>query len=220
MDNPVRHCAFICAISLIASVAYAGDPPLRSIMLGYTQVYEVDSYWGGMEYTTRADSVWRPSPTGALRRSLILPGWGQIYNKQYIKAPIVVGVLGGLIGATIHGHNRARLFRHAAIYDDCLNENANVPPDACTDFERYESAFYRADALTAGPLNAQSARILRDQFRRQRDLMGLITILVYGLQALDAYVAAELADFDLGEDLYLQLAPDPHGAQVRLRWQF
>lgn len=210
----------LSAIIFAASVSYANDPPLRSIILGHTQGYDVELYWLDVEYVSNADSVWIPSPIGALRRSLILPGWGQLYNKQYIKVPIVVGVLGGLIGATVHGHNRARLFRHAAIYHDCLNENTGVPPDVCIDFEQYEAAFHRADALTAGPLTADSARILRDQFRRQRDLMGLISLLVYGLQALDAYVAAELADFDLGEDLYLQLTPDPYGAQVRLRWQF
>ena len=189
-------------------------------MLGYNLTGDNHAFPSDAIFISQPDSAWLPSPSGALRRSLILPGWGQIYNKQYIKAPIVVAALAGLIGVTVHGHNRARLFRHAAIYDDCLNETPGVPPDACANFERYESDFYRADALTAGPLTAQSARVLRDQFRRQRDLMGLITILVYGLQALDAYVAAELADFDIGEDLYLRMSPDPHGAQIRILWQF
>jgi hypothetical protein len=28
----------------------------------------------------------KPWPTGALLRSLVIPGWGQVYNKKYIKA--------------------------------------------------------------------------------------------------------------------------------------
>ncbi|RYY68409.1 MAG: hypothetical protein EOO13_12410, partial [Chitinophagaceae bacterium] len=38
------------------------------------------------------DSTYNPNV--AVRRSLILPGWGQITNKKYWKAPIVWGALG------------------------------------------------------------------------------------------------------------------------------
>jgi hypothetical protein len=32
------------------------------------------------------------SPTGALLRSLVIPGWGQLYNEQYLKAAIAFGI--------------------------------------------------------------------------------------------------------------------------------
>ena len=32
----------------------------------------------------------RRSPKGALLRSLAVPGWGQFYNGQYIKGPVVI----------------------------------------------------------------------------------------------------------------------------------
>lgn len=34
----------------------------------------------------------RPWPTGALLRSVIVPGWGQFYNRKYIKAAIYGGL--------------------------------------------------------------------------------------------------------------------------------
>lgn len=35
--------------------------------------------------------VMNKSPWGALLRSAVIPGWGQIYNESYIKAPIIWG---------------------------------------------------------------------------------------------------------------------------------
>lgn len=161
-----------------------------------------------------------PSPRGALVRSLAVPGWGQIYNGQYLKAPIVVGVLATLVGASVYSHGRADLFRRAAIYHDCTNQPGSVPGDFCEQAPAYEPDFLRADALTAGPLTGTSARTLRDGFRRQRDLFVLFSVLAYGLQALDAYVAAELADFDTGEDLVFAPGALPSGPSIQLRWRF
>lgn len=171
---------------------------------------------------TRAplDTVRLPSPRGALLRSLAIPGWGQIYNRQPIKVPFIVAGLGTLVGVTVHSNNRAILFRRAAIYHDCSEAPHQVPPDVCVDFGRFAAEFERADALTAGPLTGSSARNLRDQFRRQRDLFALLSFLAYGIQALDAYVAAELADFDVGEDLALGIGATPEGPSLSLRVRF
>jgi len=47
------------------------------------------------------------SPTGALLRSLAIPGWGQVYNKKYFKAIIVAGGQGTLLGTAIVEWKRA-----------------------------------------------------------------------------------------------------------------
>ncbi|MFO7447247.1 MAG: DUF5683 domain-containing protein [Ignavibacteriaceae bacterium] len=46
-----------------------------------------------------SDSVFlmRKSPWGAVLRSAVLPGWGQIYNESYWKAPIVWGIAAWLV---------------------------------------------------------------------------------------------------------------------------
>ncbi len=43
-----------------------------------------------------------PSPNRAMLYSAILPGGGQIYNRSYFKAGLVIGVQGYLIGSAIY----------------------------------------------------------------------------------------------------------------------
>src|SRR5690625_4951921 len=44
--------------------------------------------------TQPGDSL--PSPNSVMYKSMIIPGWGQITNRQIWKVPIVYGLLGGL----------------------------------------------------------------------------------------------------------------------------
>ena len=49
--------------------------------------------------------VMHKSPWGAVLRSAIFPGWGQIYNHSYIKAPIIWGITGWLIYEWVQSNN-------------------------------------------------------------------------------------------------------------------
>ncbi|MCP4633048.1 MAG: hypothetical protein GY855_08975 [candidate division Zixibacteria bacterium] len=40
-------------------------------------------------FTDDYNKLFKPNPTGALLRSVVIPGWGQFYNKKYIKAGVV-----------------------------------------------------------------------------------------------------------------------------------
>jgi hypothetical protein len=50
----------------------------------------------------------RRSPTGALWRSLAVPGWGQIYNDKYWKAPIFIAAQGFCLYMAIDNYRTAR----------------------------------------------------------------------------------------------------------------
>jgi TolB-like protein len=54
-----------------------------------------------------SDAVVLRTRTGALYRSLLLPGWGQIYNRQPVKAGAMVGAEAGALGAALAFHIRA-----------------------------------------------------------------------------------------------------------------
>lgn len=56
--------------------------------------------------STRTEKRAAKSPQGALLRSLALPGWGQFYNGQIIKAFIVLAGQGTLVGFAIYYHNK------------------------------------------------------------------------------------------------------------------
>ena len=51
--------------------------------------------------------VYAPSPSGAMVRSALLPGWGQLYNQKGLKALIVLGIEGGLAANAAHLNSRA-----------------------------------------------------------------------------------------------------------------
>lgn len=81
---------------------------------------------------TAGDSVFvmHKSPWGAVLRSAIVPGWGQIYNESYLKAPVVWGIFGALAAGWIHYNNKYKDSRD--LYITTLN-----------DFYRQNRDFYR-----------------------------------------------------------------------------
>lgn len=104
--------------------------------------------------------VMEKSPWGAVLRSAVFPGWGQIYTNNYWKAP-VIWAAGGIL-----------------IYNWKRNN------DLYYDYRRY----YAQGLVT---------KRQRDEFRDQRDLFAVYTILAYMLNLVDAYVNAQLFDFDV-----------------------
>jgi len=62
-----------------------------------------DSY-----YATRPiDSIKTQKPTAALFKSMLVPGWGQLGNRKYIKAGVIIAAETALIGAIIHYAGKA-----------------------------------------------------------------------------------------------------------------
>ena len=121
-----------------------------------------------------ADTVFvmQKSPWGAVLRSAIIPGWGQIYNESYIKAPIIWGIFGALAAAWIWNNHQ---------YSDAKNlylQNITDP--------RLASAYMQ----------------LRNFYRDQRDLMSIYIGLAYFLNLVDAYVDAQLFDFSVDENYH------------------
>ena len=135
------------------------------------------------------------SPRIAAIRSAIVPGWGQIYNKKYWKLPIVYGALGTCAGVFVYNLNNYKDTRFA--YRVKYNMRVNF-----TD----STLFDQINPLMK-PLDEESLRYYRDQFRRDIDYSVLFFLLLWGLNVVDATVDAHLKSFDVGPDLSLQLKP-------------
>lgn len=69
-----------------------------------------------------APPVRTKNPTGALLRSLALPGWGQLYNEQYIKSALVLAAEGLLVAGAVVEHQRAG--DDHAVYQDLSQSEA------------------------------------------------------------------------------------------------
>lgn len=158
------------------------------------------------------------SPSGALWRAAAIPGWGQVYNRQYIKLPFLYGAIGGLafLASNLNGdylrYRRAYLYKSYQELVDAgrltENPNENLKP-------YYDELASRFGAISSGPIRGE-----RDKLRRNRDLSFVGIGLVYGLSILDAYISAHLLDFDVGEDLTVFVRPEPDGLSARVALRF
>jgi len=132
------------------------------------------------------------SPKVAARRSAILPGLGQIYNKKYWKLPIIYGGLG--VTGYIFFDNLKTYKEYKFAYSARIK--AQPPNPDSTDYNQLDD-IYKV-------LSPNSIRAARDEFRRYVDYSALIFILLWGLNVVDAAVDAHLKAFDVSPDLSLR----------------
>ncbi len=130
------------------------------------------------------------SPRKATLRSLVLLGWGQAYNKEYWKIPIIYAALGITAGFYIYNNTWYKRTRDAY----------NIRVD--TNTASYSKIHPRLE-----PLSAQSLQFYRNSFRQDRDYSTLWFIIFWGLNIADATVFGHLKEFDVSEDLSLKINP-------------
>lgn len=137
----------------------------------------------------------------------VVPGLGQIYNRSYWKLPIVYG---GLMGCTYAiTFNNSRYGEYKTAYRDLYTDqqNGTISSDPDKSYIRILPEGYTIDRM-GGPGNYMSTLQNRQTiYRRWRDLSIVATVLVYGLSLIDAYVDAQLFDFDISPDLSLEVNP-------------
>ena len=126
--------------------------------------------------------------------STICPGAGQIYNKSYWRVPIVIGGLASTI-YTIDWNNRGyKRFKTAyTLRVDYENNPEKYPGGSADEFR--------------GAYSATFLKNLKDSYRRNRDLCILLTAGVYLLNIIDAHVDAHLQDYDISDDLSMNVEP-------------
>ncbi len=142
--------------------------------------------------TTKAksdDLYMSKSPTGALVRSLIIPGWGQYYVESYWKAPIFILGAGTLVYFIASNHS---------------------------EFVKYNDKYNGlADKNTIEGLNLKSKK---EFYRDNRDMSAFYLLAVYALSAVDAYVDAHLFDFNVDDNLSLNFSPNRNGLALNLNY--
>jgi hypothetical protein len=70
------------------AIFYAQVYTLNILDVIHNHVYQQDQPWPGRLFS----DVPVKSPWGAVTRSAMLPGWGQLYNEKYIKSVISLGI--------------------------------------------------------------------------------------------------------------------------------
>ena len=141
---------------------------------------------------------WKPNPTRSLWLALVIPGGGQIYNRKYWKLPIVYGGFVGCLYAYNWNSQMYKDYRQA--YLDIMDNDPNS--NSYKDFFRPGYDFEKNKEYVKGVFKKR-----KDRYRRWRDLSIFATIAVYALSVVDAYVDAQLASFDISEDINLTIEP-------------
>ncbi len=124
----------------------------------------------------------------------IFPGAGQIYNHSYWKVPFVIGGFASMIYCIDWNNRGYQRFKKAYSLLADYEQHPELYPDGPTDefHGRYSASFIRN---------------LRNNYRRNRDLCIIITGALYILQIVDAHVDAHLKDYDISDDLSINLEP-------------
>src|SRR5690606_20047896 len=126
----------------------------------------------------------QPLPKKAGLYSAILPGAGQVYNRQYWKVPIVYAGLGAA----------------GYFFFDNLKQ-----------YQRYRRAYilrlYTPPVVEEEQYTVDDLRSLQNGFRQYLDITVLLAAVGYAAQILDAVAAAHLKNFDMSPDISLRMQP-------------
>ena len=128
------------------------------------------------------------SPRRAAFYSAVLPGLGQIYNRQYWKLPLVYAAIGISTGVFIFNMDKYTEFRNAYRVRVANTNN----PEFVDPYPRY---------------SGEDLKYLRDAYRQDVDYSVLVFVAAYALQIVDATVFAHLRQFDITDDLSMRVAP-------------
>ena len=217
----------------------------------------------GIDTTTRRPAPrkrWFMSDSMSLSKvcwlSTVLPGYGQVYNKQYWKLPILYGTVGTGLALFINENRKFKPLKRAydaytdvslsrtpeldalqtkmirsntrrqlylgitiasyiyfigdAAVNYSTNDVSNVKKayNLLADYEQHPDKYPNGPTDEfQGRYSASYIKNMRDNFRRNRDLCIIISGALYALQIIDAHVDAHLKDYDISDDLTMNLEP-------------
>lgn len=149
------------------------------------------------EYVSK--STFQPDAQKSVWLAAVVPGLGQIYNRQYWKVPIIYGgALGLAYGIT---WNDRMYVDYRKGYVDLMDKDPN------TNYFEY----LLPEGVTLNNSNKDYyTRVIKtklDNYRRYRDLCIIASAVFYLLTIIDAYVDAQMFDYDISSDLSLEVVP-------------
>jgi len=147
---------------------------------------------------------WRPNPLRAVWMGVLFPGLGQIYNRSLWKVPIVYGGLMGCAYAIIWNGNMYNDYKQA--YCDILTDEV-----LSTDPKRSYNAIlpngYTIEMMGGRSTYTNTLNTKQNLYHRYRDFGIVAAVVVYALSVIDAFVDAQLFDFDISNDLTMNVSP-------------
>jgi hypothetical protein len=189
-----------------------GKTARSGVLTGGTKPVAEDTARVAQQDSTRSKSKrFIPVPKTATRLALI-PGGGQIYNRDYWKLPIVYLAFGGGLYAYYLNSIKYKdyLDAYKSFYD--LDKNSKNYGEIKEGLTADSTKMVRVRNLLN--TNSEYLPATRDQaargknyWRRNRGFSLIVSGLIYSLSIIEANVAAHLKTFDLSDDLSLRIEP-------------
>ncbi len=126
----------------------------------------------------------------ALFLSAVLPGAGQIYNHQAWKLPIIYAAIGGLGYYAYTNFTQMKLYKEEYLYR--VNNN---------------NAVLHTEDVNISAAPTSNIYNLYEAYNRSFQLAVIVTAAVYAINIVDAYVFGHLFDFQISDDLSLNVIP-------------
>jgi hypothetical protein len=137
------------------------------------------------------------NPHKAAIRSLLIPGWGQIYNHQWWKVPIIYAGLGLLADVVIFNQRQYKQLIVVAKYDEHLHTPGPNEPQ-----------YILWKAYQDNNIPSQTVYDEVNGYIRNRDLGILGFAAAWGIQTVDAYIDAKFKhSYTMDTDLSLNISP-------------
>jgi hypothetical protein len=147
----------------------------------------------------KKEKVYHPdtlhNPHKAVMRSLMIPGWGQVYNHRWWKVPVIYAGLSLFTVAIIYNTKYYNQFLAISTYRE-----HGTPPNPG---DKY---YYEYHLYAAYP--DQAIYDATDGYRRDRDLCILGFLGVWGINMIDAYIDAKfISAYTVDNNLSMKVAP-------------
>lgn len=147
----------------------------------------------------------------AFHRSLIFPGLGQIYNYGLVVHDVQTGaVKGNKVAQKVYTLAKlAGLYAGGTLLVMSYSENRSNYKDVLAELQ-YRQA-NKGAPMPGGRFiaydNTEQLNVAKNIFKRNSQIVIISMVGLYGLAALDSYVAARLKFFNLDNDLSLRVSP-------------
>lgn len=163
-----------------------------------------------IDFAGKGKKVFKADPLRATMMAVALPGLGQVFNRKYWKIPLVYAGFGGAIYAISYNSTNYNRFMKAYqdFTDDIPRTDSYLKLIKNADPETYDPVLH---PTTYDPSAASwyTDRMLRqvDYFKKYRDLSFIAFGAWYLLTVLDANVDASLLNYDISNNLDIQIEP-------------
>lgn len=160
-----------------------------------------------IEQTINTHSIrWQKKPDAlrAVWLGALVPGLGQIYNQSYWKLPIVYGGAMGCIYAITWTNGMYSDYKQA--YLD-ITSDVELSTDPTRSYNAILPEGYTIERMGGRSNYTKTLQGYQNTYRRYRDISIVATVVLYALTLIDAYVDAQLFDFDVSPDLSMEVEP-------------